>query len=295
MCRPVMTGSIDTERAALRLFRALMDLPEEQRGAFLEDSVDDPALLRRVQRMLAADATQGGPLDDDVNRQVAGLQALDGTEERLPETIGNYRVVSLLGRGGMATVYRAERADGEFEQTVALKVIQPLLHEAAWRDRFLQERQILASLRHPNIAQLLDGGVTDDGTPYFALEFVDGLPITKYCDQDQLTVQQRMTLMLSVCDAVSYAHRNLIVHRDLKPNNILVNPEGVPKLLDFGIAKLIENEDATLTQTGYRAMTPGYAAPEQFRGDEVTTSADVYALGVLLYEVVAGRRPPRCR
>lgn len=286
-----MTSSVDTERAALKLFRALMDLPEVEREDYLRDNAKDPALLSRVQRLLAAAATRSGLLDEDVGEQIAGLQALGGTQEAPPVTIGKYRVVSLLGRGGMATVYRAERADGEFEQTVALKVIQPTLHEAAWRERFLQERQILASLRHPNIAQLLDGGVSDDGTPYFALEYVDGLPITKYCDENNLNVAKRLSLMLSVCDAVSYAHRNLVVHRDLKPKNILVNAEGVPKLLDFGIAKLIESDDAMLTQTGYRAMTPGYAAPEQFRGDEVTTSTDVYALGVLLYELVAGRRP----
>jgi serine/threonine-protein kinase len=201
----------------------------------------------------------------------------------------------------MGTVYLADRADGQFEQRVALKLIRPGMGRHEILRRFLQERQILARLQHPHIARLLDGGITsaDDGAtegqPYFAMEYVDGQPITEYCDAHRLGLDERLHLFRAVAEAVAYAHLNLVVHRDIKPSNILVTAEGVPKLLDFGIAKLLHETDSedTLIETkaGLQVMTPEYAAPEQVRGDAVTTATDTYALGVALYELLTGHRP----
>ncbi len=282
--------SATRDEAALRLFEQLADLEAVEQRRVLEEEVADPVLRRQVEVMLAQDESEDGVLDAPAAQRLAELGDASASAP-LPEKVGPYRIVDRLGRGGMAVVYRAERADGEFEQTVALKLILPEHTDSAWQERFLQERQLLASLNHPNIAQLLDGGVSDDGSPYFALEYVDGQPITDYCDGQSFSIESRLRLMLSVCDAVSYAHRNLIVHRDLKPSNILVDRDGLPKLLDFGIAKLTTDAGPALTQTGQRALTPEYAAPEQFRGEPVTTATDVYALGVLLYELLLGRRP----
>ena len=208
--------------------------------------------------------------------------------------IGGYRIEKEIGRGGMGAVYLAERADGEFEQTVALKVIKRGMDTDDIIRRFRYERQILARLHHPNIAQLFDGGVTDEGLPFIVMEYVQGIPIDEYARKQKLSVSARLALFQPVCEAVQYAHRNLIVHRDLKPGNILVSDEGRVKLLDFGIAKILEEEqDATVpvTREAGRRLTPEYAAPEQIRGDRVTPSTDVYALGVILYELLTGRRP----
>jgi len=206
--------------------------------------------------------------------------------------IGPYRVVRELARGGMGVVYLAERADGQFEQRVALKLMKRGMDSEEIHQRFLAERQILAQLTHPHIARLLDGGVSNEGQPYFAIEYVDGTAITAHCEARQLGVEQRLRLFLDVCDAVRYAHQNLVVHRDLKPSNILVTADGQAKLLDFGIAKLLRQEtgETGLTQTGLRVMTPEYAAPEQVLGEPVTTATDVYALGAVLYELLTGRR-----
>lgn len=208
--------------------------------------------------------------------------------------IGPYRLVRELGRGGMGVVYLAERADGAYEQSVALKVLPPSLRSDALAKRFLLERRILARLEHPGVARLLDAGVAEHGEPYFVLEYVDGEPLTRWCDARRLSVTERLQLFLRVCEGVQYAHGRLIVHRDLKPSNILVTWEGEVKLLDFGIAKLLadgEAEATALTRTGARPYTPGYAAPEQLRGEAVTVATDVYALGVVLYELLTGRRP----
>ncbi len=287
-----------------------LDLPPERRDAFLDTACpDDPDLRAEIEALIEADEEAGGFLDDsaagfaqtlleDLERVTAGPQPEYG------EPVGPYRIVEALGQGGMGTVYLAERADGQFEQRVALKLIRPGMDRREILRRFLQERQILARLQHPNIARLLDGGMTDEGQPYFAMEFVEGQPITMYCDAHQLTIDERLRLFLSVAGAVAYAHRNLVIHRDLKPSNILIAEgesatlnDGTPrvKLLDFGIAKLLHKDDAeeTLieTQMGLRVMTPEYAAPEQARGDAVTTSTDIYALGVVLYELLTGHRP----
>lgn len=282
----------ETEDAeVLRLFEELADLDADQRLVYLEKNCREPALRDRLLAMLAVDTRTDGFLDAPVEARFGKLATSDLAEGPLPDRIGPYKIVRLLGRGGMAIVYLAEREEDDFHQTVALKVVQPSRLGPQWRDRFLQERQILASMSHPHIAQLLDGGMSAEGGPFFAMEYIDGLPITHHCDQRQLGIRQRLELLIPICEAVSYAHRNLIVHRDLKPSNILVDAHDQPKLLDFGIAKLLSDPDSSLTVTGQRAMTPDYAAPEQFTGAPVTTATDVYALGILLYELLAGKRP----
>jgi serine/threonine-protein kinase len=210
-------------------------------------------------------------------------------------SIGPYQVVRKLGQGGMGAVYLGARLDREFKKHVAIKVVRSGMDSSELVARFRRERQILAALDHPNIAHLIDAGTTDDGLPYFVMEYVQGRPLTEYCDSHKLTVRERLQLFRSVCSAVQSAHQTLVVHRDLKPANILVTSDGKPKLLDFGIAKLL-NADAFSgelppTATDMRVMTPEYASPEQVRGDPVGTSSDVYSLGVILYELLSGRRP----
>ncbi|NIT51408.1 MAG: tetratricopeptide repeat protein, partial [candidate division Zixibacteria bacterium] len=220
------------------------------------------------------------------------------TEILSPEDqqIGVYRIIRQIGSGGMGAVYLAKRTDGQFEQQVALKLIKRGMDSEAILRRFNNERQIQATLQHPNIARLLYGGLSDDGQPYFTMEYVEGEPITTYCDHHKLSVEDRLRLFTVVCTAVQYAHRNLIVHRDLKPNNILVTGDGIVKLLDFGIAKVLTDQTSdanylTVTQTGYPIMTPEYASPEQVRGEPITTATDIYSLGIILYELLSGRRP----
>ncbi|HEX4277630.1 MAG TPA: protein kinase [Bryobacteraceae bacterium] len=210
--------------------------------------------------------------------------------------IGPYAVLEEIGHGGMGTVYRAVRGDDDFQVQVAIKVISRGADEPVLLDRFRAERQILAKLEHPNIARLLDGGAMEDGLLYFVMEYVDGKPLTKYCDSENLPVSERIQLVSKLCDAVAYAHRCLVVHRDLKPDNVLVTHDGIPKLLDFGIARILESSaagDAVQTVTLMRMATPAYASPEQIRGDPVGVGSDIYALGVLLYELLTGRRPYR--
>jgi serine/threonine-protein kinase len=258
----------------------------------------DESLQREVDALLRADSDAGAFLETPAPELAAHLLARPEVPgaAAVGERLGPYQVVRELGRGGMGAVYLAERADGGFEQQVAVKVIRRGMDSQEILRRFLFERQILARLRHPHIARLLDGGVTTAQQPYFAMEYVDGLPITEYCDANRLTVAERVRLFLAVCDAVGYAHRNLVVHRDLKPSNILVTADGRPILLDFGIAKVLgpaEADAATLTSAGMRMLTPEYAAPEQVTGEAITTATDVYALGSVLYELVSGHRPHR--
>ena len=217
------------------------------------------------------------------------LESLEG------QLLGRYRIVGKLGSGGMGDVYLAERADEEYQQRVALKIVRGGLFSPQIQGRLRMERQILATLQHPNIARLLDGGRAPDGTPYLVMEYIDGEPIDTYCDRRRLPVEARLQLIRTICGAVHYAHQNLIVHRDLKPNNILITPDGVPKLLDFGIAKLLDSRHSAhtlaVTHFEYRVMTPAHASPEQVRGDVITTASDIYVLGVLLYELLCGKRP----
>jgi serine/threonine-protein kinase len=280
----------DLRRAEELLDRALA-LPAPERGAWLERELSgEPELAREVASLLAAHESAEGwfeRLADDLARgapeevEVAARRAL---------RVGPWRTVRLLGRGGMGTVFLAERADGAYEQRAALKLVALGTESEAALARFRAERQIVARLEHEGIARLVDGGVTEDGRPYLVLEHVDGRPIDRFADQERLPVEARLRLFLEVCDAVAYAHAHLVVHRDLKPSNLLVTADGKPKLLDFGIAKPLD-VDAAMTRTTERLGTPLYAAPEQLAGGPVTTAADVYALGVVLHELLAGRRP----
>jgi eukaryotic-like serine/threonine-protein kinase len=230
------------------------------------------------------------PAEQDNASSQRGLDGrIDGVR------IGPYRLVKELGRGGMGTVYLAVRSDDSFQKRVALKVLKRGMDTDAIVRRFRNERQILASLDHPNISGLLDGGTTPDGLPYFAMEFVEGQPIDEYCEARHLDTTARLQMFMKICSAVQYAHQNLIIHRDIKPANVLVTADGTPKLLDFGIAKLLNpdlgGQTYAVTAEGSPLMTPEYASPEQVRGEVVTTSTDVYSLGVLLYELLTGRRP----
>ncbi len=279
------------------LFEAALDQPPSERAAWLMAHCDDPQCRTAVGRLLAAHERSGGILDESLYAPVDS-PASTAPEPEAGRRIGPYRTVRLLGRGGMGSVYLAERADGQFEQQVALKLLRVGFGSDNRMQRFLAERQILATLNHPHIARLLDGGVTETGQPFFVMEYVGGQPLDRYCDAHRLSVRERLQLFLTVCTAVQYAHRNLIVHRDLKPSNILVTDEGTVKLLDFGIAKLLDPEvlpshAAPRTRTGLLPMTPAYASPEQVRAESITTASDVYQLGVVLYELLTGQRPYR--
>lgn len=269
------------------VFDQALALPMSERESFLEKACrNDSELLDRVLALLAADGDDTKAGESLLDRALKSDDALSGT------TIGPWRLIEPIGSGGMGSVFLAERADGAFEQRVAMKIIKKGMDSANVVQRFEQERQILARLDHPNIARLLDGGITDDGRPCIAMEYVDGLPITRYSDEQRLTIDERLVLFVSVCRAVHAAHRNLIVHRDLKPSNILVTATGEIKLLDFGIAKLLDDTgNPDMTKTGVSVHTPAYAAPEQITHGAVTTAIDIYALGGLLYELLSGRRP----
>ncbi|HEY3453526.1 MAG TPA: protein kinase [Bryobacteraceae bacterium] len=221
--------------------------------------------------------------------------AADSPDRLIGRIIGPYRIAAEIGRGGMGSVYRALRIDGEFEAAVAIKIVRHGMNSDLVLSRFRTERQIQAKLGHPNIARLLDGGTTSDGLTYFVMESIEGLPLTKYCDSRQLSITERLKLFRKVCDAVSYAHQNLIVHRDLKPDNILVTADGTPKLLDFGIAKILDvpTDGSQPTMTMVRMGTPAYSSPEQILGEPVGVATDVYSLGIILYELLTGKRPYR--
>jgi len=273
------------------LFEACLDSGPVERARLLEhDDSITPQIRAEVHALLAAQAA--APSMDNAAAWCAPLFAAEANApEPMPERIGPYNILRELGRGGMGVVWLAERDDAGAPQRVALKRIRGGYDDVALRARFGRERAILARLNHDRIARLLDGGVDESG-PWFALEYVQGEPITRWCDARRLTVRERARLLLDVLDGVAYAHRNLIVHRDLKPGNVLVTDEGRVKLLDFGIAKLLdESEDLTRTDTGAQVLTPACAAPEQLRGEQVSTATDIYALGVLLYQLATGQLP----
>ncbi|MEO7916873.1 MAG: serine/threonine-protein kinase, partial [Dokdonella sp.] len=274
------------------LLDRLIELPVDEREDFI-DSVESDDDLRALLRQLAIQIAKPGILDGDSGRYPEELIA-EEMPVTSPTSIGPYRIVRLIGQGGSGSVFLAERDADGYVQTVALKLLRLGMHDPVEQDRFRRERRILARLEHPQIARLLDAGFNSDGVPWFAMEYVDGLPLTRWCDQHKADIESRLRLFDEVCAAVSHAHRALIVHRDLKPANILVDADGRPHLLDFGIARLLEtdlNEDAT--RTGLRRLTPAYAAPEQFDGGVISTATDVYALGVLLHELLTGLRPVR--
>ncbi len=258
----------------MALVDGALDLNAAEREAKLA-ACEDEAIRDEARKLLAADARAGAFLDEP-----AVKRAREGT------TIGSFRLVSRLGRGGMGEVWIAEREGADFEQRVAVKLL-PLTDEAAVA-RFRRERQILARLVHPRIARLVDGGVTDDGRPWLAMELVEGVDLVEHARQNDIHVDARLRLFAEVCDAVQFAHQNLVVHRDLKPSNVIVTKDGEPKLLDFGIAKILESDERELTATNERPMTLEYAAPEQIRGRDVTTATDVWALGVMLHELLTG-------
>ncbi len=285
-----MSGREPTAADVHALFERVLDLDDAARVKVLDEACRDrPALRARVDALLASDRADATPLDTDATQLLSVL--LD--EEDVADNVGPYRIVRELGRGGMGAVYMAERADGEFEKQVALKLVKRGMDTDEILARFRHERRILASLEHENIARLYDGGASEDGRPYLVMELVDGEPITTYADRLRLPIDERLALFGTICAAVQHAHQKLVVHRDLKPSNILVTAGGTPKLLDFGIAKLLADDDDTAprTRTGVRILTPEYAAPEQIRGEPVTTASDVYALGAVLYELLTGLRP----
>ncbi|MCG8457480.1 MAG: serine/threonine protein kinase, partial [Holophagales bacterium] len=279
------------------LFLELLEEEPAEREGFLERrAAGDPGLRRDLAAMLRAHG------DDSKLRVEKRLLAVQRSAERGLEgkRIGAYEVGREVGRGGMGTVYLAERVD-EYRQRVALKVMTPGPRHPELEGRFRRERQILARLTHPNIAPILDGGITDDGRPYLVMPFLEGLPITLHCETRELDLRARLELFSTVCEAVHHAHRNLIVHRDLKPSNILVSRDGEVMLLDFGIAKLLEPETdpgspgapqiAGGTRSELRLMTPEHAAPEQVLDQPITTATDTWALGILLHELLTGRKP----
>ena len=279
------------------LFAEAVALPRQQQQTFLAENCNDPEVWAELGSLLAFD-TSSLPLHflEAIGETAVSLAG----DALIGQRLGPYRLTSKVGQGGMGTVYRAVRDDDEFQQTVAIKMLRFAQGDAAAAQRFRRERQILAMLEHPHVARLLDGGAwippgSAESQPYIVMEYVEGVPLTAHCEEKRRNLRQRLLLFRQVCEALSYAHQRLVVHRDIKPANILVTADGTPKLLDFGIAKLLELETGpgagSLTSAGLRAMTPDYASPEQVRGDPVSTVTDVYSLGAVLYELLTGCRP----
>jgi non-specific serine/threonine protein kinase/serine/threonine-protein kinase len=276
------------------ILESALELDSAHRTAYLDGACADRSLRSEVESLIAVhqqagtDVLSSGPVPGFVTEDEPCFRLLPG------KRIGSYEILEEIAVGGMGAVYRAIRADGQYKQQVALKIVRSELGAEFAGTRFKNERQILASLGHPNIAKILDGGTTADGLPYFVMEFIDGLPITEYCNKNRLTIDERLKIFRTVCSAVHYAHQHLVIHRDIKPSNILITSDGIPKLLDFGIAKILDPsllaENAAVTLAGLWVMTPEYASPEQLRGEAITTATDVYSLGLVLYELLAGHR-----
>jgi serine/threonine protein kinase len=279
------------------VFQIAAALEPSQRAAYLDQACEgEPELRFEVESLLNA----SGQAEDFIEKPAlhpSALAMIANPDSIIGRRVGPYKITGEVGRGGMGEVYRAVRDDDHFRQQVAIKIVKRGMDTEYVLRRFRNERQILAGLEHPNIARLLDGGATDNGLPYYVMEFIEGQPIDEYCAALKLTTADRLRLFLPVCAAVHFAHQKMVVHRDIKPGNILITSEGIPKLLDFGIAKILDPENSTgpfeptLTQTSFRMMTPAYASPEQVRGQAITPVSDVYSLGVLLYELLTGRRP----
>lgn len=276
------------------IFNELLSLPKEQRENILNLRCGNNLQLKNEVLSLLKS------YEETEDFLEASLPTNVGKEIKAPDKyigshIGPYLIESEAGTGGMGIVYKGKRDDKTFEQKVAIKILKHGFTSGYLFKSFLRERQTLANLKHPNIARLLDGGNTDDGLPYLVMEFIDGIPITDHCDKNRLTIKQRLEIFRTVCDAVQYAHQNLVIHRDIKPGNILVDEDGKPMLLDFGIAKLLdENLEADndgITKTGFWVLTPDYASPEQIKGEPISTSSDLYSLGILLYQLITGHQP----
>ena len=280
------------------IFNAAVELGELERAAYLQRACAGDAPLRgEVESLLASHQGADGFLESAAVTEAAGLLEEDLTGKWLGRRIGSYVLLAELGRGGMGQVFRARRADGQYQSEVAIKLVRAGCESQSVYRRFLAERQILARLAHPGIAGLLDGGTTPENVPYLVMELIEGVPIDEYCAAQKLPIQARLRLFLSVCEAVSYAHRHLVVHRDLKPSNILITPDQTVKLLDFGVAKVLDSLAPSganqPTVTLLRALTVSFASPEQIRGEPITTASDVYSLGVLLYHLLTGASPYR--
>lgn len=279
------------------IFHSALEVPVDERPAFVvSECRDDSAMLAEVTSLLESHSESESLLESPALAAVTDLVDDAMRPSRIGQIVGAYEIESEVGRGGMGAVYLASRADKAFDKKVAIKLIKRGFDTDEIVRRFRYERQILAGLEHPNITRLLDGGSTNDGLPYLVMDYVDGKPLTRYADEHRLSVEQRLDIFLQICAAVSYAHQSLVIHRDLKPSNILVTADGVPKLLDFGIAKLTAADgggEQTLEKTvnAFQALTPEYASPEQVAGTAVTTASDIYSLGVILYELLTGHRP----
>ncbi|HUN82324.1 MAG TPA: serine/threonine-protein kinase [Phycisphaerae bacterium] len=279
------------------IFHETLGRPAASRRGFLHERCGgDAALLRDVEALLSADERPEAFLDAPALGAAFSMPRPESlANEGSTRRIGPYQLVRLVGSGGMAHVWLAHRVDGHFQKDVAIKLIKRGMDTDAILARFDQERQVLARLEHPNIARLIDGGATDDGLPYLVMEYVNGLAIDRYCREQHLSVSARIVLFREICSAVQYAHQALVIHRDIKPGNILVTADGHPKLLDFGIAKLLEDDPQHTTRRGGALLTPEYASPEQHRGEPVTTASDVFSLGVVLHELLTGLKPTRRR
>ncbi len=273
------------------IFSGVVELSAEERGRSLDAICNgDRELREEVEALLSSNDKVEDFIEEPAFNLTDALTAESGPAAG--KSIGKYRVIREIGRGGMGTVFLAARDDGEFQHEVAIKVVSSAFLGRESVERFRQERQILAHLSHPNIARLLDGGVTDEGLPYLVMEHVAGDTVTAYADRNGLSIDDCLRLFVKICRAFAYAHGNLIVHRDVKPQNILITTDGEPKLLDFGLAKILDIENIdTRTATNFRALTPAYASPEQLRGDAISTGSDIYSLGIVLYELLTGARP----
>jgi serine/threonine-protein kinase len=280
------------------IFNAAVEIAEPDRAAYVRRAcAGDERLRGEVESLLASHDQADGFLEGTAVTEAAGLLDQDLASRWIGRRVGPYVLTAELGRGGMGQVFRARRADGQYQSEVAIKLVRVPGESQLVLRRFLAERQILANLVHPGIARLLDGGTTAGDVPYLVMELIDGVPIDEYCASQQLPIRARLRLFLSVCDAVSYAHRHLVVHRDLKPNNILITADHTVKLLDFGIAKVLDSTSRSgsdqPTLTLIRELSLSFASPEQIRGEAVTTASDVYSLGVLLYHLLTGVSPYR--
>ncbi|MEK7724128.1 MAG: serine/threonine-protein kinase, partial [Acidobacteriota bacterium] len=273
------------------LFDEYLDASPAEQANFLDQNCESVEIRTELQKLISALDKTSDFIENPTFTPVKKILDEDETDNLIGTKIYSYQIEKLLGKGGMGTVYLAKRVD-DFSKEVAIKIIPPFAGSSNNKENFRRERQILAKLDHPNIARILDGGTNQNGIPFLVMEYVDGVPINEYCQN--LSLDEKLNLFLTVCDAVGYAHKNLVVHRDLKPTNILVKADGTVKLLDFGIAKLLQTEElpaTTGTTFGGNALTPEYASPEQINGENITVASDVYSLGVVLYELLTGNRP----